>query len=170
MEIGFGGGEHLVAQATAHPDTRFIGVEPFLNGVASCLRHIEKSNAQNIRLHNGDARDVIARLPDGSLDLVYILFPDPWPKTRHHKRRLIQPEFLDDLARVMKPGAELRFATDWANYAAWTLEHLTRHPHFSWLAERAIDWRLPWLGHVTTRYEAKELGDCAPVWLRSVRT
>ncbi|HYD87356.1 MAG TPA: tRNA (guanosine(46)-N7)-methyltransferase TrmB [Vitreimonas sp.] len=169
LEIGFGGGEHLVAQAVAHPDARFIGVEPFLNGVASCLRHIEESGAQNIRLHQGDARDVIARLPDGSLDLAYILFPDPWPKTRHHKRRLIQPEFLSELARVMKPGAEMRFATDWANYASWTLEHFTRDPRFVWTAERAEDWRTPWPGHATTRYEAKRLGDCAPVWLRFVR-
>jgi tRNA (guanine-N7-)-methyltransferase len=169
LEIGFGGGEHLVAQATAHPDRRFIGVEPFLNGVASCLRHIEEANAQNIRLHQGDARDVIARLPDTSLDLVYILFPDPWPKTRHHKRRLIQPEFLTDLARVVKPGAELRFATDWANYAAWTLEHLSRDQRFVWTAGRAEDWRKPWPGHVTTRYEEKKLGDCAPIWLRFVR-
>lgn len=169
LEIGFGGGEHLVSQATAHPDRRFIGVEPFLNGVASCLRHIEESGAQNIRLHQGDARDVIARLPDASLDLVYILFPDPWPKTRHHKRRLIQPEFLGELARVMKPGAELRFATDWANYAAWTLEHLMRDQRFTWRAERAEDWRQPWPGHVTTRYEEKQLGDCAPIWLRFVR-
>jgi len=166
LEIGFGGGEHLVAQATAHPDQRFIGVEPFLNGVASCLRHIEESGAQNIRLHQGDARDVIARLPDASLDRVYILFPDPWPKLRHHKRRLIQPEFLHKLARVMKPGAELRFATDWANYAAWTLEHITRDARFAWTAERAEDWRNAWPGHVTTRYEAKKLGDCAPIWLR----
>ena len=169
LEIGFGGGEHLVAQASAHPDTRFIGVEPFINGVASCLRHIEEANVQNVRLHNGDARDVVARLPDASLDCVYILFPDPWPKTRHHKRRLIQPEFLGDLARVMKPGAELRFATDWTNYAAWTLEHLTRDARFSWMAERAADWRKPWPDHVTTRYEAKKLGDCAPIWLRFVR-
>jgi tRNA (guanine-N7-)-methyltransferase len=166
LEIGFGGGEHLVAQAMAHPAQHFIGVEPFLNGVASCLRHIEEANAQNIRLHQGDARDVVARLPDASLDLVYILFPDPWPKARHHKRRLIQPEFLSELARVMKPGAELRFATDWANYAAWTLEQVTRDARFSWLAERAEDWRKPWLGHVTTRYEQKKLGDCAPIWLR----
>jgi len=170
LEIGFGGGEHLVAQANAHPEQRYIGVEPFLNGVASCLRHIEESGAQNIRLHQGDARDVIARLPDASLDRVYILFPDPWPKTRHHKRRLIQPEFLSELARVMKPGAEVRFATDWANYASWTLEHFTREPRFSWLADRAEDWRKPWPGHTTTRYEEKKLGDCAPIWLRFVRT
>jgi tRNA (guanine-N7-)-methyltransferase len=170
LEIGFGGGEHLVAQASAHPETRYIGVEPFLNGVASCLRHIEEANAQNIRLHQGDVRDVIVRLPDASLDRVYVLFPDPWPKTRHHKRRLIQPEFLDELARVMKPGAELRFATDWANYASWTLEHFTQDARFTWTAERAEDWRKPWPSHVTTRYEAKKLGDCAPVWLRFLRT
>lgn len=166
LEIGFGGGEHLVAQAAAHPDQNFIGVEPFMNGVASCLRHIEESGVQNVRLHMGDARDVVSRLREASVDLCYILFPDPWPKARHHKRRLIQPEFLDELARVLKPGAEVRFATDWANYAAWTLEIFTRDPRFAWLAERAEDWRKPWPGHVTTRYEAKKLGDCAPIWLR----
>jgi tRNA (guanine-N7-)-methyltransferase len=169
LEIGFGGGEHLVAQASAHPSTRFIGVEPFLNGVASCLRHVEEANVANVRIHNGDARDVIARLPDASLDLCYILFPDPWPKARHHKRRLIQPDFLGELARVLKPGAERRFATDWANYAEWTLEHVTRDARFAWTAERAEDWRKPWPGHVTTRYEAKKLGDCAPIWLRFLR-
>lgn len=169
LEIGFGGGEHLVAQAGAQPAARFIGVEPFINGVASCLRHIEESGVQNVRLHQGDARDVIARLPDASLDLVYILFPDPWPKARHHKRRLIQPAFFDDLARVLKAGAKVRFATDWANYASWTLEHFLRDARFAWLAERADDWRKPWPGHVTTRYEAKKLGDCAPIWLTFVR-
>ena len=163
LEIGFGGGEHLVAQAAAHPAARFIGVEPFLNGVASCLRHIEESGVQNVRLHHGDARDVMARLPDASLDLVYILFPDPWPKARHHKRRLIQPEFLSELARVLKPGAEVRFATDWANYAEWTLEQFAGNARFASLGENHA---APWPGHVTTRYEAKQLGDCAPVWLR----
>jgi len=169
LEIGFGGGEHLVAQAAAHADARFIGVEPFVNGVASCLRHIEESGVTNVRLHMGDARDVVARLPDASLELCYILFPDPWPKARHHKRRLIQPDFLDELARVLKPGGEVRFATDWANYAEWTLWYFMRDARFAWLAERAEDWRAPWPGHVTTRYEAKRLGDCAPVWLRFVR-
>lgn len=168
LEIGFGGGEHLAAQAAAHPDQRFIGVEPFLNGVASCLRHIEESGVQNVRLHHGDAREVIARLPDASLDLCYILFPDPWPKLRHHKRRLIQPDFLDALARALKPGGEVRFATDWANYAAWTLEQFTRDVRFKWTAERAADWRGPRPGHVATRYEQKKLGDCAPVFLQFV--
>jgi tRNA (guanine-N7-)-methyltransferase len=169
LEIGFGGGEHLVAQAAAHPDARFIGVEPFLNGVASCLRHIEESGVANVRLHQGDARDVLARLPDVSLDLVYILFPDPWPKKRHWKRRLIQQAFVAELARVLKLGAEVRFATDWAGYAAWTLEAFTRSPHFTWTAECAADWRAPWPGHTPTRYEQKRLGDCAPVWLRFAR-
>lgn len=169
LEIGFGGGEHLIAQAAAHPGTRFIGVEPFLNGVASCLRHVEESGVGNVRLHQGDARDVIARLSDASLDLVYILFPDPWPKTRHHKRRLIQPEFIAELARVLKPGSEVRFATDWANYSAWTLEMFTQNTRFEWTASRAADWRTPWLGHVVTRYEQKRLGDCAPMFLQFLR-
>jgi tRNA (guanine-N7-)-methyltransferase len=169
LEIGFGGGEHLVAQARAHRELRFIGVEPFLNGVASCLRHIEESGVTNVRLHQGDARDVLARLPDASLDRADILFPDPWHKKRHWKRRLIQAEFVAELARVLKPGGEVRFATDWANYAAWTLEMFTRSSRFVWAAERAADWRRSWPEHVPTRYEQKRLGDCAPVWLRFVR-
>lgn len=170
LEIGFGGGEHLVAQAAAHPDARFIGAEPFLNGVASCLRHIEESGVTNVRLHHGDARDLVARLPDASLDRIDILFPDPWPKARHHKRRLIQAEFLNELARVLKPGADVRFATDWANYAAWTFELFMHNPRFQWTAERAADWRTPWEGHTPTRYEQKRLGDCAPIWLRFIRS
>jgi tRNA (guanine-N7-)-methyltransferase len=169
LEIGFGGGEHLVAQAAASPDALFLGAEPFLNGVGSCLRHIEEAGVTNARLHHGDARDVLAALADASLDRVDILFPDPWPKTRHWKRRLIQPEFLDELARVLKPGGEVRFATDWAHYAAWTLEVFTRDQRFTWSAERAEDWRSPWPGHTPTRYETKKLGDCAPIWLRLVR-
>lgn len=169
LEVGFGGGEHLVAQAGARPDARFIGVEPFLNGVASCLRHIEESGVHNVRLHQGDARDVIARLPDASLDRVDILFPDPWPKMRHWKRRLIQADFVGELSRVVKADGEVRFATDWKHYAAWTLELFTRNPRFSWSAECASDWREPWPGHVTTRYELKRLGDCAPIFLYFVR-
>jgi tRNA (guanine-N7-)-methyltransferase len=169
LEIGFGGGEHLAAQAGGHPDTGYLGVEPFLNGVGSCLRHIEEADVANVRLHMGDARDVIAALPDACLDRVDILFPDPWPKARHHKRRLVQADFVALLARIVKPGGEVRFATDWANYAAWTLEIFTRVPQFGWTAEHAADWRSPWPGHVTTRYEEKKLGDCAPVWLRFQR-
>lgn len=169
LEIGFGGGEHLVAQAAAHPDHGFIGVEPFLNGVGSCLRHVDETGVLNVRLHMGDARDVIAVLPDACLDRVDILFPDPWPKARHHKRRLVQPDFVASLARVVKPGGEARFATDWANYAATALEHFSRDLRFQWMAESAADWRAAWPGHVTTRYEEKKLGDCAPVWLRFLR-
>ena len=169
LEIGFGGGEHLVAQAAAHPDHGFIGVEPFLNGVGSCLRHIDEAGVSNVRLHMGDARDVLAALPDASFDRVDILFPDPWPKARHHKRRLVQPDFVAALARVVKPGGEVRFATDWANYAATALEHFSGNADLRWTAECAADWRTAWPGHVTTRYEEKKLGDCAPVWLRFER-
>ena len=169
LEIGFGGGEHLVAQAAAHPDHGFIGAEPFLNGVGSCLRHIDEAGVANIRLHNGDARDVIAALPVACIDRVDILFPDPWPKARHWKRRLVQADFVAALARVVKPSGEVRFATDWANYADWALDVFAHAPGFAWTAERAVDWRAPWPGHVTTRYEEKKLGDCAPVWLRFAR-
>jgi len=169
LEIGFGGGEHLAAQAAAHLDHGFIGVEPFLNGVGSCLRHIDEAGLANVRLHMGDARDVLAALPDASADRVDILFPDPWPKARHHKRRLVQPAFVAALARVVKLGGDVRFATDWANYAATALEHFVRDPHFHWTAECAADWREPWPGHVATRYEEKKLGDCAPVWFRFLR-
>lgn len=169
LEIGFGGGEHLAVQAKIYPDTFFLGVEPFLNGVASCLSHLDRSEIANVRLYQGDARDVVAALPDGALDMVYILFPDPWPKTRHHKRRLIQPVFLEALARVLKPGGEVRFATDWADYADWTLQRFLQHPDFQWTAECAQDWRAAWEGHMPTRYEMKQLGDCAPVFLRFQR-
>lgn len=169
LEIGFGGGEHLVAQAAASADALFLGAEPFLNGVASCLRHIEESGVTNVRLHHGDARDLLAALPDQSLDRVDILFPDPWPKTRHHKRRLIQPALLDELARVLKSGGAVRFATDWANYAAHTLEIFMCDRRFTWSATRADDWRRPWAGHTPTRYETKKLGDCAPIWLHFTR-
>lgn len=164
LEIGFGGGEHLAAQAAANPGAVLIGVEPFLNGAASALRHIDEQGLTNVRLHVGDGRDVLARLPAASLDRIFILFPDPWPKTRHQKRRLIQPDTVAEIARVLKPGGTLRFATDVSDYADWALERLTRHPGLSWTAERADDWRRPPPDHVTTRYETKGLGDCAPVF------
>jgi tRNA (guanine-N7-)-methyltransferase len=169
FEIGFGGGEHLVAQAAADPEALFLGAEPFLNGVGSCLRHIEESGVTNVRLHHGDARDVLAVLADSSLDRADILFPDPWPKARHNKRRLIQVDFIGELARVLKPGGEVRFATDWNDYAVWTLDLFLHDARFTWSAERADDWRKPWPGHFATRYEVKKLGDCAPLWLRFLR-
>ena len=165
LEIGFGGGEHLAEQAARHPDVWLIGAEPFLNGVASALRHIDERELANVRLHQGDAREVLNALPDASLERIFILFPDPWPKARHHKRRLIQPETVAELARVLKPGGRLRFATDWADYANRALETFLASPHLRWSAERADDWRIPPADHVTTRYEEKRLGDCAPVFL-----
>jgi tRNA (guanine-N7-)-methyltransferase len=165
LEIGFGGGEHLAEQAARHPDVRLIGAEPFVNGVASALRHIDERGLSNVRLHQGDARDVLTALPDASLARIFILFPDPWPKARHHKRRLIQPETVAELARVLKIGGRLRFATDWADYANRALETFLASPHLRWTAERADEWRVPPADHVTTRYEEKRLGDCAPVFL-----
>jgi tRNA (guanine-N7-)-methyltransferase len=165
LEIGFGGGEHMAAQAARRPDVLILGAEPFLNGVASALRHIEAGKLANVRLLAGDARDLMAALPDASLGRLFILFPDPWPKARHVKRRLVQPSFVDEAARLLKPGGRLRFATDWADYADQALLLVGRSPHFRWLAESADDWRRPPADHVTTRYEEKRLGDCAPIWL-----
>jgi tRNA (guanine-N7-)-methyltransferase len=124
----------------------------------------------NLKIHMGDAREIIEALPDASLGRVFILFPDPWPKTRHHKRRIVQPELLAELARVLQRGGRLRFATDWADYADWTLERVLKSGLFAWPAERADDWRRPPADHVTTRYEEKRLGDCAPVFLDFVRS
>ena len=169
LEIGFGGGEHMAAQAGRRPDVLVIGAEPFQNGVASAVRHIEEQNLANVRLHDGDVRDLIARLPEASLDRVFILFPDPWPKARHHKRRLVQADLVAELARVLKAGGRLRFASDWADYVDWSLERLRASPAFRWTAERADDWRRPPADHVTTRYEEKRLGDCDPVFLDFVR-
>lgn len=169
LEIGFGGGEHMAGQAARDPDLLIIGVEPFLNGVASALRHVDEQALANVRVHPGDAREVVARLPDGCLDRVFILFPDPWPKARHHKRRIVQADFLAELARKLKPGGRLRFATDWADYADWTLERVLKSGLFDWPAETADDWRVPPADHLTTRYEEKRLGDCAPVFLDFVR-
>jgi tRNA (guanine-N7-)-methyltransferase len=169
LEIGFGGGEHLAAQAERRPDVLMIGVEPFLNGVASALRHIDERGLNTVRIVQGDARDIVARLPAASLDRVFILFPDPWPKTRHHKRRLMQPDFIAALAHVARPGARLGFATDWRDYAAWTLERMVAQSDWAWTAEAPSDWRSPPADHVTTRYEQKALGDTAPIFLNFVR-
>ncbi|MCG9915349.1 MAG: tRNA (guanosine(46)-N7)-methyltransferase TrmB [Phenylobacterium sp.] len=169
LEIGFGGGEHMAAQAARTPETLILGAEPFQNGVASALRHIDELGLGNVRLHDGDVRDLMGRMPDACLDRVFILFPDPWPKARHNKRRLVQTDLIEDLARLLVPGGCLRFATDWADYADWTLERFLASPHFAWPAERAADWQAPPADHITTRYEEKRLGDCAPVFLDFVR-
>lgn len=157
LEIGFGGGEHLAAQARLHPERGYFGVEPFLNGVAKLLAEIEADGLGNIRLLRGDARDVIAALPDSSLVGVFLLYPDPWPKRRQRKRRIVDMTFLAEVARVLKPGAELRFATDIDDYAAWMLARIARQEKLVWLGERADDWRHPWPEWHRTRYEEKAL-------------
>lgn len=157
LEIGFGAGEHLAWQAAAHPEVGLIGAEPYVAGMAKLLSKIADSVIANIRLYTEDARDIIAALPDASLARVFILFPDPWPKTRHHKRRFIQMEMLDRLARVMRAGAELRFATDDAGYLDWTLERLCAHCAFAWTAQAADDWRVRPHDWPETRYEAKAI-------------
>jgi tRNA (guanine-N7-)-methyltransferase len=169
LEAGFGAGEHLTGHAAAHPDVLFLGAEPFVNGLGACLAHVDEATLTNVRLHAGDVRALMALLPNASIDRLYVLFPDPWPKTRHKKRRLIQPDFIAEAARLLKPGAPLRFATDWADYADWTLERFQASPDFRWTAQRADDWGRPWPDHLTTRYETKRLGDCDPIWLEFVR-
>jgi tRNA (guanine-N7-)-methyltransferase len=165
LEIGFGGGEHMAAQAGRHPHVLILGAEPFVNGVASAVRHIDEQGLSNVRLHDGDVRELIARIPDAALARVFILFPDPWPKARQQKRRLVQPELVADLARTLRPGGRLRFASDVASYVDQALERFIANPAFAWPAERADDWRVPPADHITTRYEEKRLGDCAPVFL-----
>ncbi|WP_150285817.1 tRNA (guanosine(46)-N7)-methyltransferase TrmB [Rhabdaerophilum calidifontis] len=157
LEIGFGGGEHLAARAEAEPDTGFLGVEPFLNGVAKLLAAIETRGLTNVRLLRGDGRDVLAALPDGALDRVYLLYPDPWPKRRQRKRRIVDEAFLAALARVLKPGGEFRFATDIDDYAGWTLARIARQDGLVWTARTAEDWRRPWPDLHRTRYEEKAL-------------
>jgi len=171
LEIGFGKGEHLAAQAAAHPDAGLIGCEPYLNGMAACLGQIEEAGLDNIRLHMGDARDIIARLPDRSLDRVFLLHPDPWPKARHAKRRFVNPDPLDLLARKLRPGAELRIGTDHPVYLRWTLMQMARRADFVWTAERAADWSERPADWPETRYEAWARAEGRPVWyLRYRRT
>jgi tRNA (guanine-N7-)-methyltransferase len=157
LEIGFGGGEHLLAQAVAHPGVGFIGSDAFVNAIGKTLAGVEEGKLKNIRLHFGDAAQLIDWLPAGSLARVDLLYPDPWPKKRHWKRRFVQDESLGRIARLLRPGGEFRFATDIPDYAAWTLERVLRSPDFLWTAEQADDWRKPWAGFGGTRYEAKAM-------------
>ena len=155
LEIGFGAGEHLIDQAKANPDIGVVGCEPFLNGVVAAVAGLKREQLSNVRLWRGDAQAVIQAAPDGFFSRVFILYPDPWPKRRHHKRRVIAEGMIEALARIMRRGAELRFATDVDDYAGWTLTRFLASPHFRWAATRADDWRRPWPEWRPTRYEAK---------------
>ena len=169
LEIGFGGGEHLAAQAECHPDISLIGCEVFEPGVAKLLAHIERRNLDNIRIFTNDARLIIAALRPSSIDRVFILFPDPWPKRRHENRRLVSRETLDALAAIMTDGAELRLATDDANYLSWMLEQVAQHPSFEWLVRDPLDWRNRPRDWPPTRYEDKARAAGRPptfLWLR----
>ena len=155
VESGFGGGEHLMHEAARHPRTGFIGIEPFVNGMAKALAVIDEKKFGNIRLHHGDATDVLAWLLPASVARFDLLYPDPWPKRRHWKRRFVQDKSVAAIARIVRPGGEFRFASDIPDYVAWTLARLIRSPNFVWTAERADDWRKPWPDWPGTRYEAK---------------
>lgn len=157
LEIGFGGGEHLAHQALAHPDIGFIGCEPYLNGVAGLIGHIANKRLKNIRIFSEDARRLLPRLKAASIQRAFTLFSDPWPKARHSRRRFVQPETLDQLARILADGAELRFASDDMGYVRWALMHLSSHPAFEWTARRPEDWRRRPADGFETRYEAKAL-------------
>ena len=156
LEVGFGGGEHLVHQAASHPDVGIIGAEPYINGVAMLLGKIRRAGVDNLAVHPGDARDLMDVLPAASIARAFLLYPDPWPKKRHHRRRFVTPEHLEPLARVMQPGAILRVATDIPDYVRQALEEVPR-AGFDWLAEGPEDWRTPWSDWISTRYEQKAL-------------
>jgi tRNA (guanine-N7-)-methyltransferase len=157
LEIGFGGGEHLAWQAAAHPAVGFIGCEAYVNGVAKLLSAIEERNLDNIRIHDGDARELVASLGDGSIGRIFLLFPDPWPKRRHHKRRIVTSAMLGQFHRILKPEGVLRFASDSGEYVAWTLIRMRAHGGFAWAAEAPQDWRERPPDWPETRYEAKAL-------------
>lgn len=162
LEVGYGGGEHLASQAAAHRDVGFIGCEFFVNGIAKLLRQIDDADLTNVRLYDHDARDLLCSLKTGSLARLFLLFPDPWPKARHHRRRFVQPATLDEAARALAPGGIYRFATDIPDYMRWTLGHVHRHPAFRWLDEGPQDWRERKPDWPPTRYEAKAIREGRP--------
>ncbi|MFS8042662.1 tRNA (guanine(46)-N(7))-methyltransferase TrmB [Xanthobacter sp. AM33] len=159
LEIGFGGGEHLLSHAARRPDMGFMGAEPFVNGMARMLVDLEKAGLTNIRLFDQDAALLLDRLPPSSLEGADLFYPDPWPKRRHWKRRFVRPDNLDRLARAIRPGGVFRFASDVPHYVGWTLAEVRAHGAFRWTAERADDWRRPYPHWPGTRYEAKAIED-----------
>ncbi len=156
LEVGFGGGEHLVHQARQNPDIGIIGCEPYINGVAMLLGKIRQAGVSNLRVHPGDVRDLFDVLPDTSISRAFLLYPDPWPKKRHHRRRFVTAEYLRPLARVMQQGAVFRVATDIPDYVRQSLIEVPQ-AGFEWQAERPQDWRRPWDDWISTRYEQKAL-------------
>ncbi len=167
LEIGFGGGEHLLHQAKNNPGSGFVGVEPFINSMAKMLASIDDAGVENIRLYDEDATALLDWLPEACLDRVDLLYPDPWPKKRHWKRRFVSQRNLDRIARVLKPGGLFHFASDIETYVNWTLEHCERHAGFEWLATCCKDWEEPFPGWTRTRYEAKALREGrTPCYLR----
>ena len=166
VEIGFGGGEHLAQQAEANQDIGFIGIEPFINGMAKLLGEVDDRELRNLRLYDEDAALVLDWLPAETISRVDLLYPDPWPKKRQLKRRFVSPQNLDRIARVLRPDGEFRFASDIESYVNWTLIHCRNHPQFQWVAESADDWRNPWENWHRTRYEAKAIREGrAPAYL-----
>lgn len=156
LEIGFGGGEHLVHQAKSNPGVGIIGCEPFINGVAMLLGKIRDAGVSNIRVWPGDARDLMDVLPESGIAKAFLLYPDPWPKKKHHRRRFVTDEHLEPLHRALAPGAEFRVATDIPDYVRQTLIEVPK-AGFAWTAERPADWREPWRDWLSTRYEQKAL-------------
>ncbi|MGI9372238.1 MAG: tRNA (guanosine(46)-N7)-methyltransferase TrmB [Hyphomicrobiales bacterium] len=157
MEIGFGGGEHLVSQARAHSDVGFLGAEPFVNGVAKLLSEIDTEELANVRIYPDDARALLDVLADESIARVFLLYPDPWPKARHNKRRFVSGDNLDRLHRIMKQDGVFRFASDIPDYVRWTLREIQLHGGFEWIAQGPSEWRTPPCDWPGTRYEAKAL-------------
>ncbi|MCJ8507976.1 tRNA (guanosine(46)-N7)-methyltransferase TrmB [Rhizobium lemnae] len=155
LEIGFGGGEHLIHRAKEKPTTGFIGVEPFINSMAKLLAHVEEAGVNNIRLYDDDATVLLDWLPDASLDQIDLLYPDPWPKKKHWKRRFVSQVNLNRFHRVLKPGGLFCFASDIDTYVNWTLQHTYSHGGFAWTAQEPSDWLTPFANWPSTRYEAK---------------
>ena len=170
LEIGFGGGEHLAFQAEQNPDVNIIGVEPFVNGVASLLKRLAANGARNVRIHPADVRPFLPAMPEGAFTRIFVLFPDPWHKSRHNKRRLLQLETLNHFARLLKPGGQLRLATDDVGYLRWILERMMGHPAFDWQVNGPAQWRQRPADWPPTRYEQKGLENGrVPTYLQFLR-
>lgn len=170
LEIGFGGGEHLLHRATEAPATGFIGVEPFVNGMAKLMMAVREKPLANLRVYDDDATRLLDWLPQASLDGIDLLYPDPWPKKKHWKRRFVSPLNLDRFARVLKPGGKFRFASDIDTYVNWTLLHCRAHGGLLWQVQDGADWHRPYEGWPGTRYEAKAIREGRrPAYLTFIR-